>query len=172
MAIVFAALVPVFLLIVLGVYPSDVTPVSLSPTTHGNGFWNSGVMDAVNAIAAAGVRERQVRQRRASTVLLPDPPLHARDGQRSVRRADDRPCCSAGAARLLAAPAASAAIREYWVAAVPVTWNIVPNGRDAIMGIAYDPSADRLRDRRLPALHAALAHAAAQRAAPARATRT
>jgi hypothetical protein len=23
---------------------------------------------------------------------------------------------------------------EYWVAAVPVTWNITPNGRDAIMG--------------------------------------
>jgi plastocyanin len=30
-----------------GVYPSDVTPVSLSPTTQGNGFWNSGVLDAV-----------------------------------------------------------------------------------------------------------------------------
>ncbi len=30
-----------------GAYPSDVTPVSLSPTTHGNGFWNSGVLDAV-----------------------------------------------------------------------------------------------------------------------------
>jgi FtsP/CotA-like multicopper oxidase with cupredoxin domain len=24
---------------------------------------------------------------------------------------------------------------DYWVAAVPVTWNIVPNGRDAIMGM-------------------------------------
>jgi plastocyanin len=30
-----------------GAYPSDVTPVSLSPTTHGNGFWNSGVLDVV-----------------------------------------------------------------------------------------------------------------------------
>jgi plastocyanin len=29
-----------------GTYPSDVTPVSLSPTTHGNGFWSSGVLDA------------------------------------------------------------------------------------------------------------------------------
>jgi plastocyanin len=29
-----------------GLYPSDVTPVSLSPTTHGNGFWSSGVLDA------------------------------------------------------------------------------------------------------------------------------
>jgi|tagenome__1003787_1003787.scaffolds.fasta_scaffold20820268_1 plastocyanin len=29
-----------------GVYPSDVTPVSLTPTTHGNGFWNSGALDA------------------------------------------------------------------------------------------------------------------------------
>ena len=45
----------------------------------------------------------------------------------------------AGAASLLAAPAASAATREYWVAAVPVTWNIVPNGRDAIMGMEYAP---------------------------------
>ena len=24
--------------------------------------------------------------------------------------------------------------REYWVAAVPVTWNVVPNGRNAIEG--------------------------------------
>ena len=30
-----------------GAYPSDVTPVSLSPTTHGNGFWNSGPLDVV-----------------------------------------------------------------------------------------------------------------------------
>lgn len=30
-----------------GVYPSDTpgTPVSLTPTLHGNGFWNSGVLD-------------------------------------------------------------------------------------------------------------------------------
>jgi FtsP/CotA-like multicopper oxidase with cupredoxin domain len=47
----------------------------------------------------------------------------------------------AGAATLFAAPSASAAIREYWVAAVPVTFNIVPNGRDAIMGMEY-PTAD------------------------------
>jgi plastocyanin len=32
-----------------GAYPSDVTPVSMSPTLHGNGFWNSGVLDAVGA---------------------------------------------------------------------------------------------------------------------------
>src|SRR3954452_18025239 len=30
-----------------GAYPSDVTPVSLSPTTHGNGFWTSGALDVV-----------------------------------------------------------------------------------------------------------------------------
>jgi plastocyanin len=29
-----------------GVYPSDLTPVSLSPATHGNGFWSSGALDA------------------------------------------------------------------------------------------------------------------------------
>ena len=44
-----------------------------------------------------------------------------------------------GAASLLAAPAASAATREYWVAAVPTTFNIVPNGHDAIMGMHYTP---------------------------------
>jgi len=32
-------------------------------------------------------------------------------------------------------------VREYWVAAVPVAWNVVPNGRDAIMGDRY--SADK-----------------------------
>jgi FtsP/CotA-like multicopper oxidase with cupredoxin domain len=43
-------------------------------------------------------------------------------------------------ATLVAAPTASAKVRDYWVAAVPVTWNMVPNGRDAIMGMTYDPS--------------------------------
>ncbi len=43
-----------------------------------------------------------------------------------------------GAASLLAAPAARAATRDYWVAAVPVTWNIIPNERDAILGTRYD----------------------------------
>jgi FtsP/CotA-like multicopper oxidase with cupredoxin domain len=45
-----------------------------------------------------------------------------------------------GAASLLAAPSASAATREYWVAAVPATFNIVPNGHDAIMGMEYPPT--------------------------------
>jgi FtsP/CotA-like multicopper oxidase with cupredoxin domain len=31
-------------------------------------------------------------------------------------------------------------VREFWVAAVPQTWNMVPNQRDAIMGMTYDPS--------------------------------
>jgi FtsP/CotA-like multicopper oxidase with cupredoxin domain len=43
-------------------------------------------------------------------------------------------------AALGAAPAASAAVRTYWVAAAPVTWNAMPNGRDAIMGTRYDAS--------------------------------
>jgi FtsP/CotA-like multicopper oxidase with cupredoxin domain len=41
---------------------------------------------------------------------------------------------------LAAAPVASGAVRTYWVAAAPVTWNVVPNGHDAIMGTRYDPS--------------------------------
>jgi FtsP/CotA-like multicopper oxidase with cupredoxin domain len=44
-----------------------------------------------------------------------------------------------GAALAAAAPA-SAAVKHYWVAAVPVSWNIVPNGRDAIMGTTYTPA--------------------------------
>ena len=41
----------------------------------------------------------------------------------------------------LGAPApARAATRQYWVAAVPVRWNAVPNGLDAIHGMHYDRS--------------------------------
>jgi FtsP/CotA-like multicopper oxidase with cupredoxin domain len=41
---------------------------------------------------------------------------------------------------LAAAPAAQAATRDYWVAAVDVDWNMVPNGRDAIGDMMYDAS--------------------------------
>ncbi len=41
---------------------------------------------------------------------------------------------------LATAPSAHAAVREYWVAAVDVDWNMVPNGRDAIGGMTYDAS--------------------------------
>ena len=36
-----------------GAYPSDppAAPASLTPTLHGNGFWNSGVLDAASATA-------------------------------------------------------------------------------------------------------------------------
>jgi FtsP/CotA-like multicopper oxidase with cupredoxin domain len=37
----------------------------------------------------------------------------------------------------VAAPA-GARVRDYWVAAVPTSWNIVPNGRDAIMNMEVD----------------------------------
>jgi FtsP/CotA-like multicopper oxidase with cupredoxin domain len=44
------------------------------------------------------------------------------------------------AAGSLAAPA-HGTVRRYWVAATPAPhWNIVPNGRDAIMGTSYEPS--------------------------------
>jgi FtsP/CotA-like multicopper oxidase with cupredoxin domain len=46
-----------------------------------------------------------------------------------------------GAAASAAAPVASAAVREYWVAAVPApTWNMAPNQRDAIDDISLSPS--------------------------------
>jgi manganese oxidase len=56
-----------------------------------------------------------------------------------IRRAAAAALIAIGVAGLSAAPA-GAAVRHYWVAAVPVGWNIVPNGRDAIMGTRYDAS--------------------------------
>jgi FtsP/CotA-like multicopper oxidase with cupredoxin domain len=42
---------------------------------------------------------------------------------------------------LLFAPAAApAATRHYWVVAEPTMWNAVPNGRDAIHGVSFDPA--------------------------------
>jgi manganese oxidase len=41
---------------------------------------------------------------------------------------------------VLGQAAASAATREYWVAAVPTRWNPVVNGMDAIAGTHYDPA--------------------------------
>ena len=29
---------------------------------------------------------------------------------------------------------------DYWIAAVPVSWNVIPNGRDAIMGTKFSPA--------------------------------
>jgi FtsP/CotA-like multicopper oxidase with cupredoxin domain len=59
-----------------------------------------------------------------------------------VRRTATLVAAALGAVALVAAapPRASAAVRQYWVAAVPVTWNMIPNQRDAIMGTTYDPS--------------------------------
>jgi FtsP/CotA-like multicopper oxidase with cupredoxin domain len=46
-----------------------------------------------------------------------------------------------GAVAHATAPAACAAVREYWVMArSQPRWNIVPNGRDAIMGTRVDPA--------------------------------
>ena len=43
-------------------------------------------------------------------------------------------------AALCAAPRASASVREYWVAAVDVSWNMIPNGHDAMTGTLYTPA--------------------------------
>ena len=45
----------------------------------------------------------------------------------------------AGALAALAAAPASARVVDSWVAAVPTTWNAVPNGRDAITGMDVAP---------------------------------
>jgi FtsP/CotA-like multicopper oxidase with cupredoxin domain len=46
----------------------------------------------------------------------------------------------AGALALSGAAPAGARVRDYWVAAVPTSWNIVPNGRDAIMDMQVAPA--------------------------------
>ena len=82
--------------------------------------------------------ERPVRGARHVQLLLPDPPVHARHGHRPVRRAAT--IVAAAALGACSPPAASAATREFWVAAVPATCNIVPNRRDAIHGMRYAPA--------------------------------
>ena len=99
-------------------------------------------------------------------VHLPDPPLHEGHGQRLVRRARPPrgPAGRAGGGGFAAAPSAFGAVRESWVAAVPVTWNMVPNGHDAITGIEYDTAQTVVPHGRLPPLHPRLEAAAAQHA--------
>ena len=46
-----------------------------------------------------------------------------------------------GAVASAAAPAASGKVRHFWVGAVPATWNMVPNQRDAISGRGF-PAGD------------------------------
>jgi manganese oxidase len=53
-------------------------------------------------------------------------------------RRTTRALALAGALALFAAAPAAAQVRNYWVAAVPTSWNIVPNGHDAIMDMPVD----------------------------------
>jgi FtsP/CotA-like multicopper oxidase with cupredoxin domain len=57
-----------------------------------------------------------------------------------MRRAAVAALLASGAAALAAAPDAHSEVREHWVAAVPASWNVVPNQRDAITGASHDPS--------------------------------
>src|SRR5581483_9900517 len=80
---------------------------------------------------------------------VPDPPVDAGGDRRHLSvgsgflrqnaRTGARALVLAFGVVLLAGPASSAAppagrTIDYWVAAVPVSWNIVPNGRDGITG--------------------------------------
>jgi manganese oxidase len=51
-----------------------------------------------------------------------------------------RALAAAGALAAFIPGAAHARVLDYWVAAVPTQWNIVPNGHDAIMGMPVDPA--------------------------------
>jgi manganese oxidase len=56
-----------------------------------------------------------------------------------IRRVALSTLIATGVAAFAAAPA-GAATREFWVAAVPVTWNMIPNQFDDITGTRYQPT--------------------------------
>ncbi|HYZ27824.1 MAG TPA: multicopper oxidase domain-containing protein [Thermoleophilaceae bacterium] len=57
-----------------------------------------------------------------------------------MSRRTARVLAAAGALALFCfAPAAEARTIDYWVAAVPTTWNLTPNGRDAVMNEPVAP---------------------------------
>jgi FtsP/CotA-like multicopper oxidase with cupredoxin domain len=55
---------------------------------------------------------------------------------RSIARA----LAAAGALAVFPTAPAQARVHDYWVAAVPTTWNIAPNGHDAITGMPVGPA--------------------------------
>jgi FtsP/CotA-like multicopper oxidase with cupredoxin domain len=57
-----------------------------------------------------------------------------------VRRAAALVALVTVGAVLVAGPTAGARTRDYWVAATPVDWNMIPNGRDALTGTGYAPA--------------------------------
>jgi len=66
--------------------------------------------------------------------------LPTRRGRRHLTRGPAAIVLSALVAVLGSDPA-HAATRDVWVAAVPTTWNAVPNARDALHGARFDPAA-------------------------------
>ena len=116
-------------------------PRQLTPTLHGNGFWNSGVLDASSATPLP--RSNTVTFGAAGDVrlLLHDPPVHERHGHRPVRRAARSwPFWLNGGGGLGRRPRAGAATREFWVAAVPVTLEHRPQRARRDHGTTLDPS--------------------------------
>jgi len=67
-----------------------------------------------------------------------------RHRRRAPARAGALAVLACAALALAGAAPASAKRRDYWVAAVDVSWNVIPNGRDAIMGMSYPPSSDTI----------------------------
>ena len=84
-----------------GVYASEPSaPTALTPTLHGNGFWNSGVLDSLPSAPAARVAHGHVRRAGHVSVLVHGAPADARDGHRAVIRALVVTAALAGAAWL------------------------------------------------------------------------
>ena len=98
-----------------------------------------------------------------STITVTPKRWHATDDRDAASPRCRRPCSRpSGCARCSSPPPARRSTVDVWIAAVPVTWNVVPNGRDAIEGTPFTPGADHLPHGRLPRLHAGLAPPAAE----------
>ena len=148
-----------------GVYPSEPPGAlgALTPVLHGNGFWNSGALESLDTTPMPP-SNAVTSPRRHVPVLLHDPPVHARDGHRDVRRRP--PCRSSRRGR-----------RGNRRGARPSGADARVLGRRRAGDVEHDPQPvrrhhrDALRpgpdgdaDGRLPPLHRALGHAAAEHA--------
>ena len=137
-------------------YGTDPKPLAYAgATTHGNGFFATPRrLGSAHSRAPALVQGDVLDPGHVQVLLLDPRARHERDDRRHavrLRRSGPRAlalAALAGAALVVAGtgaltsiaagePAPTGHVREYWVAAVPITWNVVPNGRNAIEGETF-----------------------------------
>ena len=132
---------------------------SYDGTNHGNGFLTTPLTDAQPGVPPRGLfGAARVSFTKAGTFkyfcLLHGPDMGGEIVRRAVTKHRRR---GLGALALLALAGLvllggtfalagpGPVVREYWVAAVPVTWNVVPNGRNAVEGETFTRDETTLR---------------------------